>query len=286
MQTPSFTGIGHAGPAGAGAGAAALALALAFAMVLALGLAAPARADSSCLVPQAALGSIDGLAKAQDADDRLSVLRPCTGKVKPKVANPVEVLFGTSGGSNQRLKVRAGESLDERIAGAIGPGNQLIDIWPDGSILNALGGWITGKPRRISGVSGFDGSGQTLPLKGDLAALPGTLLPLAPFGWAPDQPVTLTQGGKTTTLRPVNGRLLLPVERLVPGELQLAQAGRPAARLTVLAEADLTELRKTLQAIDAQELDPAQRALMRSAALQQEQLLVNVVAEYMAGRAP
>ena len=249
-------------------------------------LATPALADSSCLVPQAAVGLIDGLAKAQDADDRMSVLRPCTGKVKPRVANPVEVLFGTSGGSNQRLRVRAGESLDERIATAIGPGNQLIDIWPDGSLLNALGGWITGKPRRISGVSGFDGSGQTMPLKGDLAALPGTLLPLAPFGWAPDQPVTLTQGGKVMTLQPAHGRLVLPVERLVPGDLQLAQAGRPPARLNVLAEADLVELRKTLKAIDAQGLDPAQRALMRSAALQQEQLLVNVVAEYMAGRTP
>ncbi len=258
----------------------------ALALALTLGTAAPARADSSCLVPQAAVGSIDGLGKTQDADDRLSVLRPCTGKVKPKAANPVEVLFGTTGGNHQRLRVRAGESLDERIATAIGPGNQLIDIWPDGSFLNALGGWITGKPRRLSGVSGFDGSGQHLPLTGDLAALPGTALPLAPFGWAADQPVTLTQGGKAFTLQPVNGRLVLPVARLAPGDLQLAQAGRPPARLNVLADADLAELRKTLKAIDAQGLEPAQRALMRSAALQQEQLLVNVVAEYMAGRAP
>ena len=258
----------------------------ALAITLALAATAPARADSSCLVPQAAVSAIDGLGKAQDADDRLSVLRPCTGKVKPKAASPVEVLFGTTGGSNQRLKVRAGESLDERIASAIGPGNQLIDIWPDGSILNALGGWITGKPRRISGVSGFDGSGHNLPLKGDLAPLPGTALPLAPFGWAPDKPVTLTQGGQVITLQPVNGRLALPVDRLVPGELQLAQAGRPPARLSVLAAADLVELGKALKAIDAQGLEPAQRALMRSAALQQEQLLVNVVAEYMAGRTP
>lgn len=252
----------------------------------ALAAAPPARADGSCLVPQAAVGSIEGLGKAQDADDRLSVLRPCTGKVKPKAVNPVEVLFGTTGGNNQRLRVRAGESLDERIASAIGPGNQLIDIWPDGSILNALGGWITGKPRRISGVSGFDGSGQTMPLSGDFAALPGTTLPLAPFGWAPDQPVTLTQGGKVISLQPVNGRLVLPVGRLLPGDLQLAQAGRPPARLNVLADTDLADLRKAFKAIDAQGLEPAQRALMRSAALQQEQLLVNVVAEYMAGRAP
>jgi hypothetical protein len=274
METRHFTGTWRVG------------LGLGLALGSLLGMAAPARADSSCLVPQVAVGSIDGLAKTQDADDRLSVLRPCTGKVKPKAVNPVEVLFGTSGGSSQRLRVRAGESLDERIASAIGPGNQLIDIWPDGSILSALGGWITGKPRRISGVSGFDGAGQNLPLKGDLAALPGTTLPLAPFGWAPDQPVTLTQGGKPMTLQPVQGRLALPVERLVPGELQLTQRGRPPARLNVLAEADLGELRKALQAIDAQGLEPAQRALMRSAALQQEQLLVNVVAEYMAGRAP
>lgn len=273
MHARSFTILCGAGP-------------LLMVALVALVAAPPARADSSCLVPQTAVASIDGLGQAQNADDRLSVLRPCTGKVKPKAAKPVEVLFGTTGGSNQRLRVRAGESLDERIASAIGPGNQLIDIWPAGSLLDALGGWITGKPRRISGVSGFDGSGQSMPLTGDFAALPGTALPLAPFGWAPDQPVTLKQGGQVITLQPVNGRLVLPVERLVPGELQLAQAGRPPARLNVLADADLADLRKALKAIDAQGLEPAQRALMRSAALQQEQLLVNVVAEYMAGRTP
>lgn len=252
---------------------------------LALCLGGPVQAaEGSCLVPKAATGSIDGLAKAQDADDRLSVLRPCVGKVKPKAADPVEVLFSTSGGSSQRLRVRAGESLQERIASAIGPGNQLIDIWPEGSILDALGGWITGKPRRTSGVSGFDGPGDTMPLKGDLAALAGTALPLKVFGWAADQPVTLSQGGKTVTLQPVNGLLRLPVERLSAGDLQLVQAGRQPARLNVLAESDLGDLRKALQAIDAQGLEAAQRALLRSAALQQEQLLVNAVAEYMAGR--
>lgn len=251
---------------------------------LALGLGPSAWADGSCLVPHTALPSIDGLAKSQTADDRLSVLRPCVGKVKPRTETPVEVLFGTTGGDQQRLRVRAGESLQERVSAAIGPGSQLIDIWPSGSMLDALGGWILGKPRRISGVSGFDGTADTLPLTGDLAALPGTALPLKVFGWAPDQPVTFTQGGKTFTVQPVDGRLKLPVERLQPGELQLAQAGRPPARLNVLAAQDLADLHKALKAIDAKAPDPAQRALMRAAALQQEQLLVNVVAEYMDGR--
>lgn len=259
---------------------------MALALLWLLGGAPVQAAEGSCLVPKAAVGSIDGLARAQDADDRLSVLRPCVGKVRPQAADPVEVLFGTSGGSSQRLRVRAGESLQERVAGAIGPGGQLIDIWPEGSILDALGGWITGKPRRTSGVSGFDGPGNTMPLKGDLAALPGTALPLKLFGWAADQPVTLSQGGKAMTLQPVNGLLRLPVERLGAGELRLVQAGRPPATLNVLAESDLGALRKALQAIDAQGLEPAQRALLRSAAMQQEQLLVNAVAEYMTGRAP
>ena len=72
----------------------------------------------------------------------------------------------------------------------------------------------------------------------------------------------------------------------LPAPSHEAAAGRPPARLNVLAEADLGALHQALKAIDAQGLEPAQRALMRSAALQQEQLLVNVVAEYMAGRTP
>jgi hypothetical protein len=261
-----------------------------FCIALALGLGlwtaqvTGATADESCLVPRAAVAAIDGLGKAKEADERLSVLRPCIGKVRPKATDAVEVLFGTTGGSNMRLRVRAGESLQERIAAAIGPGNQLIDIWPDGSILNALAGWMSGKPRHTSGVSGFEGVGETMPLKGDLAALPGTALPLKAFGWAVDQPVTLTQAGKSIRLQPAGGVLKLPVERLVGGELRLEQAGRPAATLTVLASTELGDLLKALKAIDAQGLEPAQRAVLRSAALQQEQLLVNAVAEYMAGR--
>lgn len=252
----------------------------------ALGFAPVAWAAGSCLVPKVSVAAIDGPGKVQEADDRLSVLRPCVGKVKAAVDSPVEVLFGTTGGNNQRLRVRAGESLQERVNTAIGPGDQLGDIWPEGSLLSALGGWVTGKSRSISGVSGFDGAGDSMPLKGDLAALPGTALPLKVFGWAPDQAVTLTQRGKVVTLQPVNGRLQLPVERLLPGELKLAQAGRPPALLNVLPDRDLGELHKALKAIDAQGLDPAQRALMRSTVLQQEQLLVNVVAEYMALRTP
>lgn len=264
----------------------ATALAAALVLVLALGWSgsALAAAEGSCLVPRAAVSAIDGLGKAVDADERLSVLRPCVGRVKPQATDAVEVLLGTTGGSNLRLRVRAGESLQERIGVAIGPGNQLIDIWPDGSILNALAGWMSGKPRRTSGVSGFDGVNGTMPLKGDLARLPDTVLPLKVFGWSPDAPVTLTQAGKAQKLTPANGLLKLPLDRLAAGELRLEQAGHPAAVLTLLADADLGALRKTLNDIDTLDATPAQRAMLRSAALQQEQLLINAIIEYMKAR--
>lgn len=279
MYTRADGVMGVAGVAGVAA-AACLALAV---LSLASGPAGAATADESCLVARGSVAAIDGLAQSKDADDRMSVLRPCVGKVKPKVADPVEVLFGTSGGGSMRLGVRAGESLQERIASAIGPGNQLIDIWPDGSILQALGAWVSGKRQGLSGVSGFEGAGDAMPLKGDLAALPGTALPLKVFGWAPDQPVTLSQGGKSFQLVPVNGLLSLPAERLVAGELRLAQPGHQAV-LTVLPAADLRDLHGALKKIDAQQASPAQRAMLRASALQQEQLLVNAIAEYMKAR--
>ena len=241
-----------------------------------LGALAPLRAEAasgSCLTAQAAVPALKG-ASAKNADARMSVLRPCAGQV---LAGSVEVIFSTGSGFTDRLDVRAGESLERRVGAAIGPGKQLVDIWPERSILASVVGILEGRAPRTSGASGFDTGG--LAIAGELLALPGTSLPLKLYGWAPDQPVQLSQGSWRQTVQPRDGRLVLPVQQLKPGELKFTQGTRQAT-VTVVLQSEAEDVVRQWAALPG--ATPAQ-ALQRAVLLQEQQFFINAVSEYTGG---
>lgn len=234
---------------------------------------AVAAAGGSCLTAHAAVASLKG-ASAQKADARMSVLRPCAGQV---VSGTVEVIYSTGSGFTDRLDVRTGESVERRVDAAIGPGRQLVDIWPDRSILASVVDIMAGRTPRTSGTSGFDSAG--LAISGELLPLPGTAVPLQLYGWAGDQPVQLTQGGWTASVQPQGGRLLLPVERLKAGELRFAQGTRQAT-MTVVPLPDAEDVVGQWRKLAGQ---APERRLQRAVLLQEQQFLVNAVSEYAKG---
>ncbi len=248
---------------------------LSAALALLGGLAPPGAeaASGSCLTAQTAVPALKG-ASAKNADARMSVLRPCAGQV---VAGSVEVIFSTGSGFTDRLDVRAGESLERRVGAAIGPGKQLVDIWPERSILASVVGILEGRAPRTSGASGFDTGG--LAIAGELLALPGTSLPLKLFGWAPDQPVQLSQGSWRQTVQPRDGRLALPVQQLKPGELKFTQGTRQAT-VTVVLQSEAEDVVRQWAALSG--ATPA-RALQRAVLLQEQQFFINAVSEYTEG---
>lgn len=245
------------------------------ALALLGGLAPPGAeaASGSCLTAQTAVPALKG-ASAKNADARMSVLRPCAGQV---VAGSVEVIFSTGSGFTDRLDVRAGESLERRVGAAIGPGKQLVDIWPERSILASVVGILEGRAPRTSGASGFDTGG--LAIAGELLALPGTSLPLKLYGWAPDQPVQLSQGSWRQTVQPRDGRLALPVQQLKPGELKFTQGTRQAT-VTVVLQSEAEDVVRQWAALPG--ATPA-RALQRAVLLQEQQFFINAVSEYTGG---
>ena len=232
--------------------------------------AAPA---GSCLTAQTAVPALKG-ASAHIVDARMSVLRPCAGQV---VAGSVEVIFSTGSGFTDRLDVRAGESLERRVGAAIGPGKQLVDIWPERSILASVVDILAGRSPRTSGTSGFDTGG--LAIAGEMLPLPGTELALKLYGWVPDQAVTLLQAGWKQVVQPRQGRLPLPVAQLKAGELKLVQGARQATLSVVpLPEADdvVSQWRGLAGAAP-------QLRMQRAVLLQEQQFLVNAVSEYTGG---
>jgi len=240
--------------------------------------AVPLMADASpgrgsCLTAQTAVPALKG-ASAQNADARMSVLRPCVGQV---VAGSVEVIFSTGSGFTDRLDVRAGESLERRVGAAIGPGKQLVDIWPDRSILASVVDILAGRTPRTSGTSGFDTAG--LAIAGELLPLPGTALPLKLYGWAPDQPVQLSQAGWTRAVQPQAGLLVLPVPLLKAGELKFTQGTREAT-LTVVALPEAEDVVRQWRTLAG---TSAELRLQRAVLLQEQQFLVNAVSEYTRG---
>lgn len=228
----------------------------------------------SCLTAQTAVSSLKG-ASAQNADARMSVLRPCAGQV---VAGSVEVIFSTGSGFTDRVDVRAGESLERRVGAAIGPGKQLVDIWPERSILASVVDIMAGRSPRTSGTSGFDTGG--LAVAGELLPLPGTEVPLKLYGWSPDQAVTMSQGGWRQLVQPRDGRLAMPVAQLKAGELKLVQGARQAT-LTVVPLAEVEDVVKQWRGLAG---TAPQSRMQRAVLLQEQQFLVNAVSEYTGGQ--
>ena len=227
----------------------------------------------SCLTAQTAVPALRGVS-AQNADARMSVLRPCAGQV---VAGSVEVIFSTGSGFTDRLDVRAGESLEQRVGTAIGPGRQLVDIWPERSILASVVDIMAGRSPRTSGTSGFDTGG--LAIAGELLPLPGTEVALKLYGWAPDQAVTLSQEGWKQLVQPRQGRLPMPVAQLKAGALKLAQ-GALQATLTVVPLPEAEDVVSRWRGLTG--AAPPVR-MQRAVLLQEQQFLVNAVSEYTAG---
>jgi hypothetical protein len=256
-------------------------LCVAGAAALLLGLAGPAAAAAgSCLIDQNAKQFLKG-ATVEDADPgKTAVARPCEGQV---TSGSVEVLYSTGDGPLQAANVKAGESIERHIRGLIGPSKQLVDVLPKRSVLAVLMDVLNNRRSGVSGVSGFEGKDGGVGLKGDLLALPGTRLHLQPFGMDAAAPVKLEQGKWSATLTPSGGAVLLPVDKLGKGPLKVSQ-GAHSGVLNVIDKSDAAEVVERLDAVKRSAGDARAQAIQRAYLLQEEQLQVNAVSEYMNGR--
>lgn len=241
---------------------------------------------NSCLLQTAAAAQVEA-AKLKSVDAKMSVLRPCQGRVKASASSAVEVLFTTASGNVGRASARAGEGIQDVVKAALPQGSQLADIWPEREILAALSSWVSGKVRStISGSSGFETPPNAPPLHGPLVPLEGLALPLGTFGWSSTEPVTLSQRGWSVVVQPTSGLLVLPVARMAEGEIQLAQVGKSPAKMHVVPAAELRVAREQMEAIDRLDTSPASKSVLRAAWLQSEQYPVNAIAEYIRGQRP
>lgn len=246
--------------------------------------ALPAWGDGSCLVPKSASTLLTGGGKLSAIDDRLSVLRPCRGKVRDGADGVLEVLFRTSVGNSGRIQVRSGEAIHDQVSAAMGPGAELTDIWPERSILSALSKWLAGKPSPVAGVAGFDTPPDAPGMEGDLVPMPELTLPLWMFGWTTDAPVRVSQKGWSATLRPRQGMLALPMNQVVEGEMRLQQETGARTVLSVVSRERAGAVQKELSAIDQLSMDRPQKALLRAAVLQEWGYQVNAIAEFVKGQ--
>ena len=236
-------------------------------------------ADDSCLFNAASKHKLSG-ANIVDADPGKTVFaRPCKGQV---VADVVEVFFSTGDGPLQQVRVKTGQAIEKQILDQIGPGKKLVDVMQKRSMLAALMDLLNGRQISVAAVAGFEKDGQAFKLSGELLPQPGTRLHLKLFGLDPMAPVKLQQGGWSTTLTPVNGAVLLPVDKLTKGELSIVQGPR-AWQLAVLDPTDAAPIMARLAAIRS-DADSRAQALQRAYLLQEEQLFVNAVSAYMEGR--
>lgn len=237
-----------------------------------------AAAEGSCLVAASQAGEISG-SRVEPADERMSVIRPCAGRVR---TGPVEVVFSTGEGYSQRAKVQTGEYVDARLRDVVGPAKQLVDIWPRGGMLGAVVAMLKGQRTGLSGTSGFE-SGDGVQLSGDVLPLPDTRIHLKLHGWDEKAPVQLAQASWSATVAPADGVLALPVGRLKGGQLRLAQ-GRRSAVLNVVPLADAADVGAQLQAINAQAGEAPVLAMQRALLLQEQQFQVNALSAFFAQR--
>lgn len=240
-----------------------------------------AASKDSCFVHPDAVRSLSN-ATVEPVDKQLSVLRPCAGKVMAGAA-PVEVIFSTGAGFSERTRVAPGEAVQDRLRAVMGPGKQLVDIWPRRALLAAALDLLNGRPSSLSGASGFEGADGGLPMAGELLPLPELRIHLRLHRWDLGAPVTVAQAKWSTELVPRDGVIAIPVPRLVPGELRLSQGTR-VARLQVVSLADVDEVVRALNAIDADGGDDAQRAARRAVLLQENQFQVNALSELFSRR--
>lgn len=247
------------------------------AMLLLLAGGSALAAQESCLVPAAAAGEISG-AKTEPADERMSVVRPCKGRVK---TGPVDVTFSTGAGYSQRASVAGGELIEDRLRKVVGS-KQLVDIWPSGGILAVIGDLMAGRKARSTGASTFEG-GAGVPLAGELLPVPGTRIHLKWHGWDTAAPVKLAQGKWSASVAPQAGVLALPAAQLAAGPLELSQGARRTT-LTVVDPKSIPEIQEQLRALDAQSGDAAQRATQRAFLFQENQFQLNALSEFLAGR--
>lgn len=237
--------------------------------------------SDSCLMGTAAVKSMATNASQEPANATHTVLRPCRGRLKEGRAT---VIYGIGDGVSRELSLGAGDYVEQKLAAALGPGKQLADVWPKRGVLTAVLGILTGQRTALTGTSGFEGAGNTLPLTGGLLMIDGTPLALALHGLDPAQPVALVQGSRRVVSKPDNGRAVLQFAALAPGLATLEQGSRRfSVKLVPLSEEP--ELAQDLQALAGVQEDPSARQLRRAILLQEAQYPVNAAAEYMAGRA-
>lgn len=242
---------------------------------------ASAQTDSSCRMGTSAAKLMATNASQEPADAAHTVLRPCRGRLKEGRAT---VIYGIGDGVSRELSLGAGDYVEQKLSVALGPGKQLADVWPKRGVLTAVLGILTGQRTALTGTSGFEGAGNTLPLTGSLLMIDGTPLALALHGLDPAQPVALVQGSRRVVAQPDNGRALLKFGALAPGLATLEQGARRfSVKLVPLS--DEPELARDLQALAEGQDDVSARPLRRALLLQEAQYPVNAAAEYLAGRA-
>ncbi len=232
------------------------------ALALLLVLPAGAAAATSCLVPASQVAGIRDPGEIQQLNARDAVMRPCRG-TPAKVSIPV--IYSVGGGITREVQADPGAPIAQLIERSLQPGQKLDDIWQKGSILDTLFAAARGERTRLSGTKRLESPGG-VPIEGEVLAGRPLRLHLAFHGWDPAQPVSVRVAGRTVSLLPEAGRLLLPAGLVQPAEIVLSQGSRNGRLIGVRADEfdGLATALADLSAEAAGRSAPMRRALLFS----------------------